>query len=306
VEVRDLHFGEALYHAYQEHWFEALERLDCEIAQHYGVDEPALDSLYPHIDHAEFSVGDFELHYRMHHRAGRAIRAVLEGDVEEPVHNEAAYRLARIHFQKDQPHAALRALEGIEGRLPEDIRDDVEFLRANVYMAIGEPSRAADVLRHVQTGEDLRGFAAYNLGIALLQDGQQEAAMQQLDRAGHAKSRDPAALAIQDKANLVRGMLLFEASEFEQAQHALDRVGLEGPFSNQALLRAGWADASAENFERALVPWSILAKRAATDAAVQEAMLALPYAYSKVDVHGRAALLYGRAVEAFGEELPPG
>jgi hypothetical protein len=32
-------------------------------------------------------------------------------------------------------------------------------------------------------------------------------------------------------------------------------------------------------------------------------MLALPYAYSKVDVHGRAALLYGRAVEAFGEEL---
>jgi predicted negative regulator of RcsB-dependent stress response len=303
VEVRDLHFGEALYHAYQEHWFEALERLDCEIAQHYGVDEPALDSLYPHIDHAEFSVGDFELHYRMHHRAGRAIRAVLEGDVEEPVHNEAAYRLARIHFQKDQPHAALRALEGIEGRLPEDIRDDVEFLRANVYMAIGEPSRAADVLRHVQTGEDLRGFAAYNLGIALLQDGQQEAAMQQLDRAGHAKSRDPAALAIQDKANLVRGMLLFEASEFEQAQHALDRVGLEGPFSNQALLRAGWADASAENFERALVPWSILAKRAATDAAVQEAMLALPYAYSKVDVHGRAALLYGRAVEAFGEEL---
>jgi hypothetical protein len=303
VEVRDLHFGEALYHAYQEHWFEALERLDSEIAQHYGVDEPALDSLYPHIDHAEFSVGDFELHYRMHHRAGRAIRAVLEGDVEEPVRNEAAYRLARIHFQKDQPHAALRALDGIEGRIPEDIRDDVEFLEANVYMAIGEPSRAADVLRHMQVGEDLRGFAAYNLGIALLQDGQQQAAIQQLDRAGQTKGRDPAALAIQDKANLVRGMLLFEASEFGQAQHALDRVGLEGPFSNQALLRAGWADASAENFERALVPWSILAKRDVTDAAVQEAMLALPYAYSKVDVHGRAALLYGRAVEAFGEEL---
>ena len=55
--------------------------------------------------------------------------------------NEAAFRLARIHFQKDQPHDALHALEGISGRIPEDIRDDVEFLRANIYMAIGRPVR---------------------------------------------------------------------------------------------------------------------------------------------------------------------
>ena len=68
---------------------------------------------------------------------------------------------------------------------------------------------------------------------------------------------------------------------------------LEGPFSNQALLRAGWAEASAENYERALVPWSMLVERDATDGAVQEAMLALPYAYGKLNVHGRAAVLYG-------------
>jgi hypothetical protein len=299
----DVHFGEALYHAYQEHWFEALERLDSEIAQHHGVDEPELDSLFPYIDYAEFSVGDFELHYRMHHRAGRAIRAVLEGDVADPVRNEAAFRLARIHFQKGQPQDALRALERIRGEVPEQIRDDVEFLRANVYLALGQPSRAIEVLGSLQAGEELRGFSAYNLGIALLQDGQQQAALQQLDRAGQVRGSDSATLAIRDKANFVLGMLFFEDSEFAAAQHSLDRVSLEGPFSNQALLRAGWADASAENFERALVPWSILAERAPTDAAVQEARLALPYAYSKVDVHGRAALLYGRAVETFGQEL---
>ena len=62
-EMKDLYFGESLYYAYQEHYFEALERLDAEIAQHYRVDEPELDSLRYHIDHAEFSVGDFELYY---------------------------------------------------------------------------------------------------------------------------------------------------------------------------------------------------------------------------------------------------
>jgi hypothetical protein len=82
-----------------------------------------------------------------------------------------------------------------------------------------------------------------------------------------------------------------------------DRVRLDGPFSNQALLRAGWADASAERYERALVPWTLLAEREPTDAAVQEALLALPFAYSRLDVHGRAAVLYGRAVETFASEL---
>jgi hypothetical protein len=299
----DPYFGEARYHAYQEHYFEALERLDTEIAQHYGVDEPELDSLFLHIDDAEFSVGDFELSYRMHHRAGRAIKAVLEADVEDPVRNEAAYRLARIHFQKDQPDAALHALGRIRGRIPEEIRDDIEFLHANVYMALGRPSDAVDALEKLQASEELQGFSAYNLGIALLQDRQEAEAIQQLERAGRVAAGDGATLAIRDKSNLVLGTLLFEASAFGPAQRSLDRVRLEGPFSNQALLRAGWADASAGNFERALVPWSLLAKREATDAAVQEAMLALPYAYSKLNVHGRAALLYERAVQSFGSEL---
>jgi hypothetical protein len=302
-ELRDLYFGEALYQAYQGHFFEALERLDVEIAQHDGVDEPQLDSLQYHIGEAEFSVGDFELRYRMHHRAGRAIKAVLEGDVPEPVRNDAAYRLARIHFQKDQPVEALHALERIQGEVPEAIRDDVEFLRANVDMALGRPADAVDVLERLQGSPSLKGFSAYNLGIALLQDGQQVEAVQQLDRAGKVSAGDEAARAIRDKSNLVLGTLLFEGSQFGLAQRSLDRVRLVGPFSNQALLRAGWADASAENFERAVVPWGILAKRDATDAAVQEAMLALPYAYSKLNVHGRAALLYGQAVETFGREL---
>jgi tetratricopeptide (TPR) repeat protein len=239
----------------------------------------------------------------MHDRAGRAIRAILGGNVEEPVRNKAAFRLAKIHFQKDQPRDALRALDGISGQVPDEIRDDADFLRANIYLATGRPSDAVDVLRGLQNSEDLKGFSRYNFGIALLQDGQQEEAIRELDRAGQLTASDPVTLAIRDKSNLVLGTLQSEASEFGPAQLSLDRVRLDGPFSNQALLRAGWAEASAENFERALVPWSILAEREATDAAVYEAMLALPYAYSQLDVYGRAAVLYGQAVESFGEEL---
>ncbi len=303
AELKDLHFGEALYYAHQGQYLEALERLDAELGQHRDLDEPQLDTLHFHIGEAEFSVGDFELSYRMHHRAGRAIKAVLEGSVDEAVRNEAAFRLARIHFQKDQLEEALHALDRIRGRVPEAIKSEIEFLRANVLLASGRPAEAVKVLDRLQGADDLTGFAEYNLGIALLQNERPAEAVDQLDKAGQIKAAGEGPRAIRDKSNLILGDLLFEASNFDRAQLSFDRVRLDGPFSNQALLRSGWAAMSAENYDRALVPWSVLVDRDVTDGAVQEALLALPYAYSKLNVHGRAALMYGRALETFSNEL---
>jgi tetratricopeptide (TPR) repeat protein len=303
-ELKDLFFGEALYHADQGQYFEAIQRLDTELAQYHRLDQPELDTLHYHINDAEFSVGDFELDYRMHYRAGRAIKRVLEGSVDDAVRNEAAFRLARIHFQKDQLDDALEALGRIRGTVPEKIKDDVEFLRANIYMATGRPSEAVTVLEHLQSSDgSLAGFVASNLGIALLQAGRKQEAIEQLDKAGRLPAVDPAGLAIRDKSNLVLGSLLFESGNLERAKQSLDRVRLEGPFSNQALLRAGWAEASAKQYDRALVPWNILANREPTDIAVQEAMLAVPHAYSSLKLYGRSALMYGRALELFSNQI---
>lgn len=302
-EYREPWFGEARFYALQGDYFAALERLDAEVAQHGDVDEPMLDTLYPFIDDAEFSLGDFELRYRMHHRAGRAISAVLEGAVDEVVRNDAAFRLASIHFQKGQADDAMRALERIDGKVPAGIRDDIEFLRANIHLAREEPGRAADVLQKLQKSPDYNGFADYNLGIALLQQGRRDEAVGQLDRAGQIDSADPAVLAIRDKANLVLGTILLEHDDHQRARPILNRVRLDGPFSNQALLNSGWSSMATGDFDRAVVPWRILAGREVTDRATQEAMLALPYAYAKLDVHGQAAIHYGAALDSFGTEV---
>ncbi|HEY2590589.1 MAG TPA: tetratricopeptide repeat protein, partial [Steroidobacteraceae bacterium] len=205
ADLRDLYFGEALYQAYQGQYFDALERLDAELAQHGRVDEPQLDSLQYHIKQADFSVGDFELRYRMHLRAGRAMKAVLDADVDQLVKNDAAYRLARLEFQNDQPADALHALERIAGTVPDNIRDDVEFLRGNVYLALGRPADAVEVLKRLQNASSLKGFAAYNLGIALLQSGHSTEGLRQLEKAGGIASRETATAAIRDKSNMVLG-----------------------------------------------------------------------------------------------------
>jgi len=302
-ELKDLHFGEALYYAFQGDWFGSIARLDTELKQHHGVDEPERDTLHYHVNQAEFDVGDFELAYRMHQRAGRAITAVIEGNVEAPVRNEAIFRLARIYFQKDQPVNAQYAVERISGAVPPEIRDDLDFLRAQILMANGRFAEAARILRDLQNAKSLEGFAAYNLGIALIKDGKELEGRQHLDRTGQIASNDELTLAIKDKANLVLGSKLLQEKNFEGAKLVFDRVRLNGPFSDRALLGSGWADALQGRFERALVPWSTVVTRDVTDASVQEAMLAVPYSYGKLNVTGKAALMYGSALEKYGSEV---
>lgn len=303
ARARDLYVGEAYYQAAQGHYLDAISRLDTELWQFWRLDDPKLDPLHYQVNHANFSVGDFELSYRMHQRAGRAFKAVLEGQVDEPIRNEAAWRLARIFMQKGDATSALAAIERIKGRIPEKIKNEELLLRGQIYLHVGRFAEAIRILRELKGEKGFEGYASYNLGIALIQSGQEAAGMTELAKAGLLASDDEATLAIRDKANLLLGNHLISAGKPAEAKQHLDRVRVSGPFSSKALLSSGWADAAEDKFDRALVPWSILIKRNSTDKAVQEGLLGAPYAYSKLKLHGRAAQLYAVALQGFGTEL---
>ena len=302
-ELKDLYFGEALFYAHQGKFFDAISRLDTELFQYYEVDEPQLNSLYYHIGNAEFSVGDFELYYRMHDRAGRAIKAVIEGNVEESVRNEAIYRLAKMYYQKQQPLYALETIEKLKGKVPDRIKYEEPFLRAQIYIETGKFTDAINILKNIESEKNLQGYTGYNLGVALFQNGDEEAGVLQLNKVGQIQSEDDRVQSMRDKANLVLGFRLLETGNHSQAKHFLQRVRIDGPFSNKALLGAGWAAAANGEFDRALVPWSLLAKRNITGKSVQEVMLGVPYAYGKLGIHGKAAILYGQALESYSNEI---
>ncbi|HEY9148203.1 MAG TPA: hypothetical protein VIQ22_04265, partial [Gammaproteobacteria bacterium] len=80
-------------------------------------------------------------------------------------------------------------------------------------------------------------------------------------------------------------------------------VRLEGPFSNRALLGLGWTSVKQEDYRKALVPWSMLIERNVTDPSVQEALIGVPYAYGKLGMYGKSAIMYGNALETIGNEL---
>jgi hypothetical protein len=302
-EMRDIFYGEILYHAYQNDYFEAISHLDIELGQYYALDEPGLDSLHWHRGQAEFAVGDLELYYRMHQRAGRAIETVLAANVAESERNEAAFRLARLYYRKQDYVNALHAIELIKGEVPKNIRSDETFLRAQIYVSVGKFSDAIKLLKALKGDGAYSGYTEYNLAMAYLQTSQNEPAIAMLDELGKLSTDDEAVLALKDKGNLKLANYYVDAGEAEKAAKYFARIRLDGPFSNRALLGAGWVEVAQQRFDRALVPWSLLHEREQTNISVQEAMMAVPFAYSKLNVHGKAAIMYGKAMDVFASEI---
>ncbi|HEY3486696.1 MAG TPA: hypothetical protein VGL10_01405, partial [Gammaproteobacteria bacterium] len=155
----------------------------------------------------------------------------------------------------------------------------------------------------IKNSEQVRGYAPYNLGIALIHAGDFSKGSSQLSEVGSMGGGSRDIVALRDKANLALGNYLLELGLPAMARDYLERVSLHGPLSNKALLWTGWADMALQDYTRALVPWTELQKRDSTDAAVQEALLGLPYAYAQLEAYSKAALLYGEAVNQFDKEI---
>ena len=88
-----------------------------------------------------------------------------------------------------------------------------------------------------------------------------------------------------------------------RAQPVLERVRLQGPQSSRAHCSA-WAGRCRRwaAIEDALTPWLELRDRNLLDAAVQEAYLAVPYAYAQLGAGGQAAEYYEQALTSFAAE----
>src|SRR5439155_20320843 len=109
ADLRDLYFGEALYQAYQGQYFDALERLDAELAQHRHLDEPELDSLQHHIRQAAYPVGAIAIHHKIDLGRYGSLCGDLEDVVAHPLNPETALCLALTNSPKAMAEIGLHA-----------------------------------------------------------------------------------------------------------------------------------------------------------------------------------------------------
>jgi hypothetical protein len=293
IRVRDLHYGDALFYYYQHDDFEALTRLAA--YEHWN-------RMPHHEDDAQLLMGGLYLALGMHNEAGRRFEALLKDPVPTGVRNVAWFYLAQIWYARGYLDQAAGALARVNGRMSEELEAQKELLLGNVLIHQGKLEEAIHLLSSWRGTYRWSAYARFNLGVALARSNRLADADPFLTGVGTMPVGSEELLALKDRANLALGFAYLQGNEPAKALPVLERVRLNGPYSNKALLGTGWAESALGDYQAALGPWMELRKRNVLDAAVQESFLAVPYAFGRLNANAQSAEGYESAVESFQAE----
>jgi hypothetical protein len=292
-EVRDLYYGVVLYDFYQQKYYSASVNLltaqQMQRLQHSG-------------DEAQLLLGGLYLSYGLHHEAEAIFEDLIDENAVSAVRDRAWFYLGKIRYQKGLFVQAEAVLNRVGDALDETLREELFTLKANLLMAQKNYPQAAEALAVLAQGEGEANYARFNLGVALFRVGRQDEGIALLQQVAVLRSTQDDLKALRDKANLVLGYMLLKSSPV-LAKDFLQRVRLQGPFSNKALLALGWAEVELQRYERALVPWSELAARDKVDIAAFESLLAIGNALERLQAYPQARQSYRNAIVVYEREL---
>jgi hypothetical protein len=291
--VKDLHYGDVLFYFYEDDFFESIVRFNAYRQQGYEQ---------PHGEDGEILLGGMLLSYGQHEQAEAIFHRLLDTSSKPSVRNRAWYFLARIAYEHGNLMGAARALDSIKGDLPPEFEPQRHLLLSQVLIEEERYDDAAAMLSSWKSEEPWLSYAHFNLGVAQIRGGHVDAGLQTLDAIGAAPAPTPELQALRDRINLTLGFERLRADQASASVPAFQRIRLDGPFSNKALLGLGWAESAQSQDRDALIPWMELGKRDILDPAVEESLLAVPYAFGKLSIYGQAAAHYQDAIAAFDAE----
>jgi hypothetical protein len=296
--VDDLDYGEALYHYFQQQELAAITRLMI-----------AEQSLRPRRqqDESRLLLADLYYGYGLYAESREMFARLLTSKVSDPVQNRIWFSLARLRYEQGYTEQASDLLARITDSLPERIEAERKYLMTNLHLANRRYQQAADISNRIDSKSIWKTYARYNLAVSVIEDAGYEQGRQLLEKIGtmpaDASISSAELLALRDQANLSLGLKQLRMGKNRQALDSLSRIRLQGPLSHEALLASGWAWQRLRQPQKALLPWRLLLRRNAVDAATQEAILAIPSSYAALGEDRLALQHFEIAARQFDAQL---
>lgn len=300
TSVADLRYGVALYHYYQQDYIAALAEL---------MVADTRDGIQGHGDNPELIAGGVSLAFGMQHHAEGVFNQILQDERRpQSVRDAAWFYLGKLHYTRGDWTAAEQSFARVSSEFKPSLRAQMQALQINIRI---RNKNYADLNLDNIDADELRAWSPYtfyNLGAAHAREGNFASAQKffselaEIDIVENPQRRKEQ-WALQDKAYTAIGYSYLAEKKYAAAIREFTKVRLDGVFANQALLGYGWAAVAQEEYDEALRPWQLLRSRSLMYPAVQESLLALPYAYEKLGAQGEAVSAYQSAEELLAREI---
>jgi hypothetical protein len=196
---------------------------------------------------------------------------------------EGWFYLEKAAYDSQRYQDAINAFTRLTPTLRIPLYHEALYLAGNSYLQLKEYERAFTTLNQIPRYSEFYPFAQYSMGLAYLNFGDVYSAVESFRRlAGMDVRGNPALLRLIDKAHLTVG---YEYLHQKRYTDAIGQFALVPPASalfDQALFGIAWGYFKLEEFVKAAVVFKDLRQRFPDSPYSQEALVALGYAYSRL------------------------
>lgn len=299
IKLKELAFGEILFDYYQENYFSALTRLD--------VAEQRAEVL-EHKQHLKLLRGVMYLSYGMLESAEQIFVELLEqSSLSENQQSaklaQVRFYLAKTYYLNDRLEEAKHHMSIAFQHLPVTLIDEALLIRSQLAFRENNIEQSKQLLKQIDSSSKQGRYAQFNLAVFMLQNNDTEGAIELFETLYPTENADEVSQSLFDRANLALGYYFLENKQSEKAKQYLQKVRLDGPYSNRSILSLGWAFYESDNLTKAIAYWQALLERDGRDPAVQEAAMALAFAYYRNGAKKEALEAFVTAAALYGEQL---
>ncbi len=287
TRVKDLRYGDALYHYHQGALFAALTSL--EVAKAKG-------GIQGHGDHPLLVEGGLLLAYGLHREAKARFEQALADQIDASSRNQAWFYLGKVLYLEADHAAAAEALQQVDTAQLQ--RDDAalfaewHYLQAQMALREGRQDGVPALPEDAQEGL-WWAYTQYNRALREEDAAEALGALEQA-LAAFLESRPAPALqreahALRDRTLLSLGQLHLQNSAYQAAFDALKQLRRDSVFAEQGLFQFAVAASHLNRPEQALGALKQLQSRELFTPWLQQVPYALAYLYEQM---GEAALAY--------------
>lgn len=217
---------------------------------------------------------------------------------------EDRFALGEIYYSSGDCINALKAFKGLKKKISLEAKQKWIFYRANCFMRLGSPQRAAKALKELVDGM-WAAYAYYNLAMAYAEESHDKTkALGTLWIANSLnKGTDRESLALSDRINLASGALYLQGGKPDLALDFFKKIHLDDLSSAKGLYLNGLAHLELGDFRAATQSWVSTKTYPVINQSVAESALAIPYAYERSGYISQALEAYLEASSGFEAEL---
>ncbi len=295
TSVQDLRYGVVLYNFFQDDYFQALTELML------GEDHQDMPN---HAQFGQLLRGGISLSYGMDAQAAAIFEQLLAQHPKAEVRDRAWFYLGKNYYERADFDAASAMLGRSGDHLSPGLAQERDYLRANIALKRGDLANGSIPAGKVDEAmSPWQPYVLFNRGVLQSTQGNAQDAKKTFAQLAALPLVEEEHKALRDRAFTAAGYTALGAGETQQALDSFRQVRLNSPFADKALLGYGWAAAQLKDFQLALQPWQELNQRPLLLPAVQEGLLAVPYAYEQLHAPAQALQEYERAEQLYLQEI---